>query len=60
MPARRVRYTADRPDGRVELLTVIAVHKRVTYALTVAAPAGRLDELMPDVEAVVASFDLRE
>ena len=58
--ARRVRYTVDRPDGRVDVLTVIAVRKRVTYALTVAAPAGRLNELMPDVEPMLASFDLRE
>ncbi len=59
-PARRVRYTVARPDGRAELLTVLAVHHHVTYALTVAAPAGRLNELLPDVDAMLASFDLRE
>ncbi len=60
VPARRVRYTVDRPDGRVDVLTVVAVHRRVTYALTAAAPAGRLAELLPEVDAIVASFDLRD
>ena len=60
MPARRVRYTVDRPDGRAEVLTVMTVHKRLAYVLTVAAPAGQLNGLMPDVEAMLASFDLRD
>ena len=58
--ARRVGYTVDRPDGAVDVLTVIAVRHRTTYVFTVAAPAGRLAGLMPAVNATVGSFDLRE
>ncbi len=60
IPGRQVRYTVDRPDGRADVLTAIAVRHRVTYVLTVAAPAGRLEPVMGDVNAILASFDPRE
>jgi hypothetical protein len=60
IPARQVGFVVDHPGGPVAVLYVVGVHKGTEYVFNTAAPADQFDALLPDVKAMLASFDLRE
>jgi len=58
--ARQVRFTVDQDGRSVAVMYVVAVRNGVEYVFNIAAPADQLDGLLPDVTAMLASFDVRE
>ncbi len=60
MPARQIGFVVDHPGGPVAVLYIVGVHKGTEYVFNTAAPADQFDELLPDVKAMLASFDLRD
>ena len=60
LPARRIRFLTDQPDGQVVTMYVVAVHKRTEYVFNIAAPAEMFDRILPDVNELLKSFDLIE
>ena len=60
LPARQVRFAVDQAGRPVVVLYVVAVRKGVEYVFNAAAPADQFDALLPDVLAMLASFDVRE
>jgi hypothetical protein len=60
LPARQVRFVVDQAGRPVAVLYVVAVRKGVEYVFNTAAPADQFDALLPDLLAMLASFDVRE
>ena len=60
IPARQVGFVVDHPGGPVAVLYVVGVHKGTEYVFNTAAPADQMDRLLPDVRAMLGSFDLRD
>src|SRR5439155_14474847 len=58
LPARRIRFLTDQPSGKVATMYVVAVHKRVEYVFNIAAPAEQFDAMLPQVEALLKSFEV--
>ena len=61
LPSRQVRFVV-RPGGGAEVTVVyvVAVRKGTEYVFNAAIPTDRFDALWPDVERVLASFQVRE
>jgi hypothetical protein len=58
LPARRVRFISDEPSGPIATMYVVAVKHRIEYVFSIAAPAEKFDELLPEVEAMLKSFEV--
>jgi hypothetical protein len=58
LPARRIRFVTDQPTGKVATMYVVAVHKRVEYVFNIAAPAEQFEQMLPQVEALLKSFEV--
>lgn len=60
LPAREVAFTVDHPGGPLSVLYVVAVRKGTEYVFNTAAPSEQMDKLLPEIRAMLASFDLKE
>jgi hypothetical protein len=58
MSARRIRFETEQPSGKIETMYVVTVKKRIAYVFNVAAPAEKFDAMLPQVEAVLKSFEV--
>ena len=58
LPGRRIRFWTVQPEGKVATMYVVAVHKRVEYVFNIAAPAEQFEAMLPQVEALLKSFEV--
>jgi hypothetical protein len=60
IPARRIVFDLEKPDGVSRVECVVAVRDSGIYVFTVAAPSDVFDKMQPGLREMLKSFELTE